>query len=287
MVQLSNDDILTREVLDWTGLHLFHFRFSSCSIKTRIFLNLRGASWQSHPIDLRGNENYDDWFLGLNPRGLVPVLVADGAVHIESNDIITYLDQILPGTPLIPAGREAEMAEKLRLEDDLHLDLRTVSFRFNRPPGSTFKSRELLDKYRTGGSGTVQGKQDPHRERELAFFEMASEAGIPIEAAQRSLGIFRHEFAALDATLAQSPFLMGETLSVLDIAWWVYVNRLVSLGYPLAARHPALSAWYDGLCARPEFSREIFRSPQEHAALDAVLAAHAERGESMAELLGD
>ena len=33
------------------------------------------------------------WFLGINPRGLVPVLVHDGAVHIESNDIIQYLDK--------------------------------------------------------------------------------------------------------------------------------------------------------------------------------------------------
>src|SRR6516164_9252877 len=40
--------------------------------------------WQSHPIDLPSNENMQSWFLGINPRGLVPVLVHDGVDHILS-----------------------------------------------------------------------------------------------------------------------------------------------------------------------------------------------------------
>jgi glutathione S-transferase len=74
-------------------------------------------------------------FLGINPRGLVPVLVHDGVVHIESNDIIQYLEQKFPTPKLIPAGHENKIAALLRHEDDLHLDLRTLSFRFvfNRP----------------------------------------------------------------------------------------------------------------------------------------------------------
>jgi glutathione S-transferase len=130
MVQLVDSDIKTREVLDWKGLHLFHFFLSSCSQKVRIFLNLKGVEWQPHVVDLFTNENLGEWFLGINPRGLVPVLVHDGAVHIESNDIITYLEKKFPQPKLIPAGSENEMAALLRHEDDLHLDLRTLSFRF-------------------------------------------------------------------------------------------------------------------------------------------------------------
>ncbi len=93
MVQLVDSDIKTREVLGWKGVHVLHFAGSSCSQKLRIFLNLKGIPWESHPIDLPGNENFRPWFLGINPRGLVPVLVHDGAVHIESNDIIQYLEK--------------------------------------------------------------------------------------------------------------------------------------------------------------------------------------------------
>ena len=52
MVQLADGDIKTREVLGWKGVHVLHFMGSSCSQKLRIFLNLKGIPWQSHPIDL-------------------------------------------------------------------------------------------------------------------------------------------------------------------------------------------------------------------------------------------
>jgi hypothetical protein len=81
MVQLVDSDIKTREVLGWKGVHVLHFMGSSCSQKLRIFLNLKGIKWESHLVDLFTNENFRPWFLGINPRGLVPVLVHDGAVQ--------------------------------------------------------------------------------------------------------------------------------------------------------------------------------------------------------------
>ena len=53
-----------------------YFR-SSAAFRTRIALNLKGIAWESHPVDLHTNENFQPWFLGINPRGLVPVLVHD------------------------------------------------------------------------------------------------------------------------------------------------------------------------------------------------------------------
>jgi glutathione S-transferase len=130
MVQLIDADIKTREVLAWRGVHVLHYMGSSCSQKLRIFLNLKNIKWESHLVDLFTNENYSEWFLGINPRGLVPVLVHDGTVHIESNDIIAYLEERFREPRLIPADTANEMAALLKHEDDLHLDLRTLSFRF-------------------------------------------------------------------------------------------------------------------------------------------------------------
>jgi hypothetical protein len=64
MVQLVDGDIKTREVLDWKGVHVLHFRGSSCSQKLRIFLNLKGIKWESHPVDLFTNENFLPWSAG-------------------------------------------------------------------------------------------------------------------------------------------------------------------------------------------------------------------------------
>ena len=72
MVKLYEKDIKTKEVKGWKGAHLLHFASSSCSQKVRIVLNLKGIDYVSHPINLLKAENYSQWFLGINPRGLLP-----------------------------------------------------------------------------------------------------------------------------------------------------------------------------------------------------------------------
>ncbi len=257
MVQLVDSDIKTREVLGWKGVHVLHFTGSSCSQKLRIYLNLKGIAWESHPVDLPAHANFEPWFLGINPRGLVPVLVHDGAVHIESNDIIQHLEKTFPSPRLIPAGHENEVAALLRHEDDLHLDLRTLSFRFVFAPPGPPKSAEALASYAANGSGTVQGLKDRDKEIQIAFWQRAAREGFTDQRAKASAQKFRAEFDALDRKLATSPYLMGSDLSVLDIAWWIYAFRLSLAGYPFARLHPNVFAWKEKLLARPEFAKEI------------------------------
>jgi glutathione S-transferase len=257
MVQLVDSDIRTREVLGWKGVHVLHFMGSSCSQKLRIFLNLKGIPWQSHPIDLPAHENFEPWFLGINPRGLVPVLVHDGAVHIESNDIIQYLERTFPQPRLIPAGHETEVAGLLKHEDDLHLDLRTLSFRFVFAPPGPPKPAAALERYAANGSGTVGGVPDHEKQIQIDFWKRAAKEGFTDASARASAQKFCAEFDKLDKTLAKQPYLMGEDLSVLDIAWLIYAHRLSLAGYPFERLHPNISAWMDKLRAKPEFAREI------------------------------
>jgi len=271
MVQLVDADIKTREVLTWKGVHVLHFVGSSCSQKLRIFLNLKGIPWQSHPIDLPGNENFRPWFLGINPRGLVPVLVHDGAVHIESNDIIQYLEKKFPSPQLIPQGHENEVAALLTHEDDLHLDLRTLSFRFVFAPPGPPKPAEALASYAANGTGTVQGAKDRDKEIQIEFWQCAAKEGFTDERARASAQKFRAEFDALDRRLAKSPYMMGENLSVLDIAWFIYAFRLSLAGYPFARLHPHVAAWEEKLRARPELAKEIVGTRKPATAVSKTL----------------
>jgi glutathione S-transferase len=281
MVQLVDSDIKTREVLGWKGVHVLHFAGSSCSQKLRIFLNLKGITWESHPVDLHANENFQPWFLGINPRGLVPVLVHDGAVHIESNDIIEYLEKTFPSPKLIPAGHENEVSALLRHEDDLHLDLRTLSFRFvfNRPGPP--KPAAALASYAANGTGTVQGAKDRDKEVQLAFWQRAAEEGFPDDRARASAQKFRIEFDALDRRLASQPYLMGNALSVLDIAWFIYAHRLSLGGYPFERLHPRVHAWKEKLGAQPEFAKEIAMPAEAKARLEATRREQTAAGKTM------
>ena len=286
MVQLIDGDIKTREVLGWKGVHVLHYSGSSCSQKLRIVLNLKGIPWQSHPVDLHGNENFRPWFLGINPRGLVPVLVHDGAVHIESNDIIGYLEKTFPEPKLIPAGHENEIAALLKHEDDLHLDLRTLSFRFVFAPPGPPKPAEALKSYAENGSGTVQGANDREKQVQIEFWQRATRDGFTDERARASAQKFRTEFDALDRTLAQMPYLMGDELSVLDIAWFIYAYRLSLAGYPLQRLHPRVHAWFEKLRARPEFAKEVAMPAEVEQRLQDTRRSHAAAGKSLEMVAG-
>jgi glutathione S-transferase len=286
MVQLLDSDITTREVLGWKGLHLLHYMGSSCSQKLRIFLNLKGLPWASHLVDLSANENLQPWFLGINPRGLVPVLVHDGAVHIESNDIIQYLEQRFPLPRLIPAGYENEVAALLKHEDDLHLDLRTLSFRFVFDPPGPPKPAAVLDSYAANGSGKVQGVPDREKEIQIEFWRRAAEEGFPDERARASAQKFRREFDNLEDRLLQHPYLLGESLTVLDIAWFIYGHRLSLAGYPFERLHPRVNAFLKKLHARPEFSKEVTMPPEAEARLTTTRKAQREAGKTLERVAG-
>ncbi|MGH6671656.1 MAG: glutathione S-transferase family protein [Xanthobacteraceae bacterium] len=284
MVQLVDSDIRTREVLTWKGIHVLHFAGSSCSQKLRIFLNLKKIPWVSHPVDLPNYENMQPWFLGINPRGLVPVLVDDGAVHIESNDIIQHLESRFPHPRLIPAGHENQVAALLKHEDDLHLDLRTLSFRFVFAPPGPPKPNAALDSYIKNGAGTVQGAKDREKEVQIEFWQRAAKEGFTDERARASALRFRTEFNALDKALAKQRHLMGDDLSVPDIAWFIYEHRLSLAGYPFARLHPYVHAWAEKLRVMPEFAKEggqLRHSPEQ---LDAV--RHGQAGKTLEMVAG-
>jgi len=268
-MKLAEADIRTREVLNWSGLHLFHAPPSSCSQKVRIFLNLKGIPWTSHPVDIGASENMRPYYLGINPRGLVPTMVLEGEVHIESNDIIALLEARHPAPALIPPGRQAELAALLQHENELHLDLRTISFRFLMDPDHPPKSAEDLAQYATGGSGTVGGQKDARLAQEIGFWQSVIDQGIPDTDVRAAVSRFRAAFERLEADLATGPYLLGEQLTVLDIAWLVYTHRLVLAGYPLERLHPRVHRWAANLAAHQAFTAEIALPPPIAAAVAA------------------
>jgi glutathione S-transferase len=286
MVMLADQDIRTREVLEWKGLHVFHFPLSSCSQKLRIFLNLKDVEWEPHLVDLITNENLTDHFLGINPRGLVPVLVHDGDVHIESNDILTYLESAFPEPRLIPEGSENKISQLLKYEDDLHLDLRASSFRFVFNPPHDPKSPEDLKVYATAGSGTVGGKADQRVGVEIDFWEQYASEGITDDVAKSAAKKFRDVFAEFDNTLADQEFLLAEGFSVLDIAWFIYANRLIFTGYPIGRLHRKLGAWYDRLAKISEIAKEVVLPPPVKKKFDATRAQHLADGVHLEAVVG-
>lgn len=261
MVQLLAEDVTTKEVLNWKGLHLFHAQFSSCSQKLRVIMNLKGLNWESHLVNLVKNEHLTPYFFGINPRGRVPVLIDNGNVHIESNDIMLHLERCFPEPRFIPAGMEDRVAAMLDEEDRLHFDLRTITFQFMFDPSKPSKSEEDLKRYAKAEAKTVRGKRDAAVGQEAAFWRGYLEHGVDDGSARRSVQAFRHAFDKLDRELSSHAYVLGENLSLVDIAWLTDAQRLTYAGYPLKTLHPHLETWRDELMNRPEIGKEVQMPP--------------------------
>lgn len=257
-MKLSADQVQTKEVLDWKGVHLLNFSQSSCSQKVRILLSEKGVDYHSHEIDLTKAEHIRPWFLGINSRGVVPVLVHDGDVYVESNDILRYIDKTFHSTGFswIPDGDENQkLVDKLlQLEDDLHDDLRVVTMGFLVPHKAAKKTDAELEAY------AQNGLDDPYRAKQIAWWRAFGEHGITTTQAEEAVVNFHHAFSELNAIVKDRNWLLGDNPTVLDIAWFITLHRVISAGFPLG-NYPALNCLYKRMKARPSFHKEIKKGP--------------------------
>ena len=85
-------------------MKLYNFFRSGTSHRLRIALNLKGLTAEYVAVDLRTEEHLGAVFKALNPQGLVPALVVDEAVLIQSPAIIEWLEERYPTPALLPAN---------------------------------------------------------------------------------------------------------------------------------------------------------------------------------------
>jgi glutathione S-transferase len=65
-------------------------------------LEEKGVKWTSRYIDLFKFDQLKPEYLAINPDGVVPTLVHDGAPVRESTIINEYIDAAFEGPPLVP-----------------------------------------------------------------------------------------------------------------------------------------------------------------------------------------
>ena len=254
-MKLDRSDIKTKEILDWKGIHLFHFSGSACSQKLRIFFNIKKINWNSHVINLIKQEQFSKWFLGINPRGLVPTLVHDGDVHIESNEIMAYLDDVYKDNKLFPIDLIDEINKDLAFEDSLHHDLRRLTFRYIIPHALGKKNPSTIDA-KEQFEGTIQGKADENKSKEILFWKNHYQNGITDDEIIESANKFKNIYEDFDKTLKNQKYLKGDKFTVVDLAWYVSTKRLAMAGIPIE-KYKNVQKWFSNLDNDENFKKEI------------------------------
>ncbi len=90
----------------------------------------KNLEWDGQLLTL-GGDQFDPQYLKLNPNTVVPTLVHEGNVIIESTAIIHYLNDVFPNPPLMPppalARSRVHMSTKL-IDEYVHNSCTALTF---------------------------------------------------------------------------------------------------------------------------------------------------------------
>lgn len=256
------------------GLHLFHFDGAPCAQRVRFALGEKGLSrgreekfdsitpaaikgesdsWVSRIVSLVKKDHMTQTYAEVHPNMVVPALVHDGRLYLESMDIIEYLDEAFGGAPLIPKAPELREATMKRVEEakELHVSIRYVTFYWGLGRLAILNPTERAHL-------TTLAQQGNDGENLVSFYEGYSNGTIPESIYFDHLSKLYTAFCDLNMQLGDGrKFLMSDDLSIADAFWSMKILRLLECGYPVEYHHPKVFAWYQRISQRPSFQNEV------------------------------
>lgn len=241
-------------------LKLYHNGHSSCAQKVRLVLAEKDLQmdrdWISHELHLLSMEQKNPEYLEINPKGVVPSLIHDDKIVLESSTISQYIDDTFDSsddsdnsngvslTPNDPDQRKT-MQAWIDLQDSEgfpSIAAMTIGL---------WEAQEMI-KQRDGGG-----------ESNDAMALMADEDLMKRLPSGRSLldasGHFADVLAQLDESLSEQSFISGNSISLADTSWLPFAVRMehLNLGGIMIDPLPGLSAWYERMKARPSYKTAI------------------------------
>ena len=256
------------------GLHLFHYGGAPCAQRVRLVLAEKGirrgpdVPWASEApahleaeagtyigrtVSLPRQENLSEAYAAVHPHLVVPALVHDGVLHIESVDIMEYVDAQLPGPVLMPDGAlGAQCRALVDRAARLQTSVRHVTYRWSLGGLAKLSPRKQAE---------LQRIDAPDSPEQLAeFYRRFSNGEISEQSFASHVTRLGEGFAEVEALLADGrSWLCGDGFSMADVIWVVKVHRLDEAGYPFAAGFPQVRAWFDRARARPGYREAIGR----------------------------
>lgn len=209
------------------SVEIYWISGSAPAWRVLFMLESKGLEYKSHVLQTSKQEQKQDWFLELNPRGQVPLLRDDGVVVSESLAIMHFLERKYPVPPLF--GHLAE--HTAIVEQAVHEILSYV----DKPIANVVQPifRNKIKEYRASLDGAAETT--------------------------------RKELGTVNDRLEQLTWLAGAEFSAADIVFVPTLQRLLraidkepqlagDLGLgSLATDYPALCFWNDRVEALPAF----------------------------------
>jgi glutathione S-transferase len=235
---------------------LYHHGSSVCAAKVRVTLAEKNLPWEGVYIDILRGDQFDPAYKKLNPKAVVPTLVHDGKVIIESSVICEYLDEAFPDPSLKPADPEHRAAMRLwtkAVDEFLHPACAELTFASCHRHIIARLSPEKFEEF-LASTPPISVTADWHaRKKEIV------RQGMAAPRLDRTFRLYDSYLQKMEDTLAHQSYLAGDTYSLADIAMAPYVNRLDMLGMSemWVGSRPRLTEWLERMKSRPSFKPSL------------------------------
>ena len=231
-------------------IELYHFGFSTCSQKVRLVLAEKGLEFASHEVNLMTGEQHDPEYVKLNPAHVVPTLVHDGRVFVESSLIVKYLDDAFPDPPMRPAdaaGRYRVDSWLMHLDRALHPAAPIVTFALG-------PRKAMLQQPEEAREASIAGIPDP---AQRAMRRSVLEHGVRAPEFAGALRVFLDSLDRMESELEAGAWLSGPAFGLADASLLPYVLRLehLALDALLAPeKRPRVADWLTRVKALPGYA---------------------------------
>lgn len=237
---------------------LYHFPLSPYSARVRLSLAEKGIRWESRICNIVAMQNYEPEYVRMHPGAVVPLLVDGDRIVPESENILRYLEERWPDSPLVPndpsvRAKVEHLAERARAfpMEEVHaamanrlmvlMEANALAGRVRRLERLAAAHKDLADRYRS----------------KAAHMEARRAESLTPRSKAEVLAFVETELDVLEDALAAGPFLAGNQYTLADLMWTVAVARLGTLGLSRVytdPKRPRLITWWSRMKARPSFA---------------------------------
>jgi glutathione S-transferase len=228
-------------------LALYHYPSSPCAGKVRAVLAAKDIAYDSRWVNILEKENLRPEYLKLNPKGVVPVLVDGDHVMTESTIIMEYLDTAYARDSLKPSDPydQARMRKWTKwVDESLHANWAGLGWTILIRP-------DWLKKSKDEAHALLAKLIDPaRRERQTRLYEQ----GFTSPEFLASLKVLVKTLDDMEDALAGSPWLVGDSLTMADLAVLPYVLSAQKFGLgALIDERPGVTRWIEAIAAMPMY----------------------------------
>jgi glutathione S-transferase len=237
-------------------LELYNNINSVCAQKVRIALFEKGRDVVEHLLTLQGDQN-DPEYMKLNPNGVVPTLVHNGAPIIESSLILYYIDDAFPEPPLMPKAPAERYRVRLYnklIDEYVHNSCTIITF------ATAFRPRFL----KVPREQWLAEINKAPLKRRAEYKRSVIEHGLDSEFVLDALNQHKKLISWMAKDLKSAPYLAGAEFSNADCAVIPYILRLELLKLDAMWKsEPAVADWWSRMRNRPAVNAAVFDRMEE------------------------